>query len=501
MVSKDLIYLFVFFMILFGLVMTADVIRKRLGWPPESTRKFVHIFVGIVVVYTPFVLSSMWPMIILGSLFAVLDLIAVNKTWFTGMHGTKRHSYGTVFYPVSFVILVYFFWNRDQLVLITAMMIMAVADALAAIVGERLGKTTLMDIGLEKKSWAGTFTMMLSSAVITYLCIHFIGYLSPAVVLPMQMIWISLMVGTVAAACEMISRNGSDNLTVPLGSAFVLEYLLYNSQSDMMLFALGMVLALIVALLSFRFKFLDAGGSVGTFLLGTLVFGIGGWSFTLPILTFFVLSSLISKIGKRRKQKLLQVFEKSGQRDIWQVLANGGVPGLLVIVWSFYPHDLVYLFYVGALAAVMADTWSTEIGVLSKQEPVSVITFKKVDMGTSGGITLLGTLGGLLGASILVFTGWLSGPHSSPAIIGSKEIIVLVAAGLLAGLIDSILGATVQAKFRCAECKKITEKKVHCNDITTQHDSGYRWINNDVVNLFCAISSSGFILLFWLLLY
>ena len=71
-----------------------------------------------------------------------------------------------------------------------------------------------------------------------------------------------------------------------------------------------------VAFSSFKLNFLDAGGSCATFLLASFVFGIGRWTFSVPILTFFILSSVLSKIGKKRKEKFVSVFEKSSRRDL-----------------------------------------------------------------------------------------------------------------------------------------------------------------------------------------
>ena len=492
----DVLYLFVFLFILSGLVAAADIIRRRLHWSSESTRKFVHIITGIVVVFTPFVLNSMWPMVALGTLFAVMDYLGVRKNWFHGMHGTSRSSLGTVYYPISFVILVFLFWNKGQLVLIISMLIMAIADALAAMVGERYGKHFYMNMGLEKKSIPGSLAMLLSSLLIILGGLVLGKSMLPSELTVLEIVLITMIVGFVATACEMLSLNGSDNFTVPLGSAFVLHYLLLYPASTPV-FAIGMGMSLLIALVSWRARFLTPSGSVGAFLLGTLVFGMGSWAFTVPMLTFFILSSLVSKAGKRKKAALVNVFEKSGERDIWQVLANGGIPGLLVMLWGFSPLGLWYNMYIAALAAVMADTWGTEIGVLARQKPISVLTLKPVPMGTSGGITLMGTLGGMLGAAILIAsTVWSQGRNASLQITGSGFLILLLAA-VFASFVDSLLGATVQVRYKCGSCGKITEKKIHCG-VPAKQDRGYRWINNDLVNVLCAVSGALVVFLFGL---
>ncbi|HPG41577.1 MAG TPA: DUF92 domain-containing protein [bacterium] len=493
MIKSDWTYLGLFFIALFSLVLIAEIFRKLFHWQPEASRKFVHVFTGILVSLTPFALQSMWPMLILGTLFTILDFVAIRKNLFRGMHGTKRHSYGTVFYPLSFVILVVLLWDNDKLILVTAMLIMAIADALASLVGERVKHPIHLEFGFEAKSVQGSLTMLVSTFMIVALCSLALPQFTPIQLTALQVIWYAVLVAIIATACEVISLHGSDNLTVPLGAAFTMHYLFHHTPGDALFFTLGIILSLLAAIMSFRFKFLDTGGAIGAFLLGVVVFGIGRLAFTIPILTFFITSSVISNIGKGHKQKLITIFEKTGKRDLWQVLANGGLAGALVLTWNYYHLDIFYIFFLGALAAVTADTWATEIGVLSRTKPVSILNFKTVPPGTSGGITLIGTAGAAAGSLLLVITGWLTAPPSSVRIIDNKEFVIIMLAGLLASFVDSFLGATVQAKYRCQVCNKITEKTRHCQQPAV-HIGGYIWINNDMVNLFCAVSSILFLL-------
>jgi uncharacterized protein (TIGR00297 family) len=498
-VASDWKYLFGFFLALLCLIVIAELIRKRLHGSAETTRKIVHIITGLIIAVTPFVLHSMWPMVILGCLFAAVDYVAIKHKLIRAMHGTNRATYGTVFYPISFVILVVLLWDHHRIILVSAMLIMALADAAAGIVGETVTSPRILHFGPEKKSLQGSIAMYSCSFAIITLCLSFFPYTDHPLISFKTVLWIGAVAAFIATVCETISFRGSDNLTVPLGSAFSLYYMLNGSHADLLAFTIGAAMALGIAIVSYRLKFLDAGGAATAFLLGTLVFGVGRWAFTFPILTFFIFSSVLSKIGKKRKNLLDGVFEKTGCRDLGQVLANGGIATLILLLWYFFPSSLFYFMYLGSLAAVTADTWGTEIGVLSKSKPISILTFKTVATGTSGGISFYGNLGAISGSLLLTLIGIICFPYRAGQEFGAVLFLFIVSSGFIASLIDSLVGATVQAQYQCQVCHKMTEKKNHCQR-PSLFVRGYRWINNDVVNIICALAGAFFVWLGWWLL-
>jgi len=252
--------------------------------------------------------------------------------------------------------------------------------------------------------------------------------------------------------------------------------LLTASAAQVAQIAIGMFFALLVVVLSYKARFLSFSGSVMTFVLAIAVFGLGGWAFTVPMLTFFFLSSLLSKVGKKTKQKFKNTFEKSGVRDYAQVLANGGIPGVLVILHYFWPSEIFYYLYLLSLAVATADTWSTELGVLSPGKPRLITTFKKVEPGISGAISIFGTLGGLLGSFLILLSGLLFVSMSATL------FLILWGFAFLGDLLDSLIGATLQGQYRCNVCEKYTEKKRHCGT-TTSLIQGFKLIDNDTVNL------------------
>lgn len=248
---------------------------------------------------------------------------------------------------------------------------------------------------------------------------------------------------------------------------------------------LGFAFAFIIALVSLRTRLLTPGGAAAQFVLGWLLLGLGGWQWTVPMLVFFLSSGLISRTAKRRRATLERHFAKTGSRDAWQVLANGGAGGLLVILWSVTSWEESYVGFLAAVAAAAADTWGTEIGVFSTANPLLITSFRSVEAGRSGAVSLLGTVSGFCGALLVVCSG-LAWVH--PALRASALLSAMVG-GMAGTLVDSLLGATMQVQFVCPVCNKITEKRLHCETITSLH-TGIPWIQNDLVNFLCTIAGT-----------
>jgi uncharacterized protein (TIGR00297 family) len=236
----------------------------------------------------------------------------------------------------------------------------------------------------------------------------------------------------------------------------------------------GFVLAFVLGAVSYYFRALTFSGAVGTIIIGTVVFGLGGWTISVPLLFFFISASILSKVKSTHKLYALQIVDKSGARDVYQVLANGGVAALALIGFAYSGESVWLAAYLAALCEACADTWATEIGTLKKVKTISVLDFKPVEPGRSGGISLAGTIASL-GGSIL--TGL-----SFCIVAGQSDVLYIwlaaSLAGFLGGLIDSVLGASVQARYFDDTNKRFCESKIQGAKLT----GGAAWVTNDVVN-------------------
>jgi uncharacterized protein (TIGR00297 family) len=252
--------------------------------------------------------------------------------------------------------------------------------------------------------------------------------------------------------------------------------------------------AAVVVLIAHRRHSLSQSGALAALVLGSIC-ALAGWTWAALLLAFFITSTLLSKYGADNKlSRLAGVVEKGGNRDAWQVLANGGFFSAAAIASVFHASPLILAAGAGSIAASAADTWGTEIGLLSRSSPFSIITGKPVVAGQSGGITRLGIFASVVGAlamAVIVLLGHWGIAAAFAAIVG----------GIGGSTLDSLLGATAQVRRWCDHCNTTTERITHDCGTTTRVHSGARWIDNDAVN---AISSGfgallGFltILLIW----
>ena len=481
------------FAIILVIIAIAEIIRRILQISSEFTRKLVHLLVGILLCFVPVYLQSAVPMIAIAAFFVVGNFISLKLGWFKSIHG-DRHSYGTVFYPLSFLVLVVFFWPNYPALVIIPMAVMAFGDAAAGIIGELAASPHRYKLIGEAKSLEGSLTMwVVSSGIIDLVLLYFPLWNIPPLS-SQKIMLIALVVGIIATAAEAISAHGSDNLSIPFFTAIATGVLLYGSPAIQQQFLWGVLMAAIAGTISWKIGFLDASGAVAAFLLGMLIFGLGGWQWTCPILVFFVLSSLLSKMGKNKKAQFAEIFEKGDRRDWAQVLANGGVGGILVLVNLLWAEEVWYLVYLAYLAAATADSWGTEIGTYFRGQPRLITIFKKVQPGTSGGVSIIGSAGGFVGAFLIGLCGWF---FLQPAQPFTSIVSLITTAGIFGSVLDSFIGAVFQAQYFCSICGNVTERLVHCKETPTKLLRGKAFLNNDSVNFIANSSAALAVLVVW----
>jgi uncharacterized protein (TIGR00297 family) len=264
------------------------------------------------------------------------------------------------------------------------------------------------------------------------------------------------------------------------------------SSFDLLRVAGGLIISLLIGAAGYWRGALSGSGLLGALITGALTFGLGGWEWGLLLVAFFVSSSGLSAYRASQKQALAEKFAKGHRRDLGQTLANGGLVAGLAVLSQRWPAPQWFFACAGALAAVNADTWATELGVLSATSPRLITTGRRVEVGTSGGITWLGITASLLGALFIGLIGGLALLVIGRGYVRAGVLSLGAAAGGLVGsLADSVLGATVQAIYWCDGCQKETERQLHRCGAATRLLRGWRWLENDLVNAIASLVGAG----------
>lgn len=261
---------------------------------------------------------------------------------------------------------------------------------------------------------------------------------------------------------------------------------------------IGFSLGILIALLAWRVKALSRSGALAAVLTGGLIFGLGDLSWAILLLAFFITSSGLSRLFARRKSAFNEKFSKGSQRDWGQVAANGGLGALLALVHAWLPGETwPWLAFAGAMAAVNADTWATEIGVLNPSPPRLITSWKPAERGASGAVSLLGSLAAVGGAALVAILAILFQDASLTPEIGLAAPLAAVILGGVAGsFFDSFLGATLQAIYYCPACNKETEHHpLHSCGTPTRQVRGLSWLNNDLVNFAASLAGAAFAVL------
>jgi uncharacterized protein (TIGR00297 family) len=245
----------------------------------------------------------------------------------------------------------------------------------------------------------------------------------------------------------------------------------------------GVGAAGIVALLAQHRRALSWSGVAAATVLGGIIVAVGGWAWGALLVAFFVTSSTLSIIRKQHREHA-SITARGHQRDAVQVIANGGIAMAAAVMAGFSASPYIFITFAGAIAAANADTWSTELGGLSTHPPRLITSGRRVSPGTSGGVTLLGLVAGVLGSVLIgvlaagmIAAGWIQHQET-----GVASIVAIIGGGIAGTLLDSVLGATVQALYVCPVCGIVTERKVHGCGTVTRTIRGWEVMNNDVVN-------------------
>jgi uncharacterized protein (TIGR00297 family) len=244
--------------------------------------------------------------------------------------------------------------------------------------------------------------------------------------------------------------------------------------------AAGALIAAAIAIAAWRAGSLTRSGAIAAALVGTLAIA-AGWSWGALLITYFISSSLLTRVGAAAKARRCGgIVEKGGARDATQVLANGALFAIAATLQILRPSAIWLASGAGALAASAADTWGTELGMLAGASPRLITSWRVVPTGTSGGVSVAGIVATAAGALFIAVAAWLL--HWSTAVAIAAGV-----GGIAGAFVDSIGGALWQSRRRCPRCDSATERLLHDCGTRTERVGGLAWLDNDGINAACTV--------------
>jgi uncharacterized protein (TIGR00297 family) len=432
----------------------------RVGAGRLVARKIPHALCGAFAAAAAFQLSSLAAIVgVLSVATAALVFVVQKGLLPEVLEGTRGRDYGLVGFAAGALVAAVAFWP-DRIAIAAGLLVLGLADAGAALVGHRFGRDRIA-VGGTLRSLEGSAVFVVTAFLIS-LAFTLIGFRSSVPVA----VAVSVFVGLTTASVELLVLPAADNLLITPWVALLL-HIGHNLPSAAALrWLAAAILACGVVALMVRLRWLDLPGAIGAGLVAATAAGLGGWVWFAVPATFMALTSLITAYRRANRVDSL--------RGLNQVVVNGVLPVMVPTIGYAVTHDLVWFAVsIGGIAASIADSWASEIGRLSPKNPVSLRTRRRVPEGTSGAVSALGFAATGLGGLAVGVVG---------ALIGNPAIIVVgTAAGVVGSLLDSLLGATVQGRFRCPSCQATVEERHHCG-VPGELSAGYRRVDNDAVN-------------------
>jgi len=206
-----LLYLFLIFLI-------SIVYKKYNENSREIVRKIIHIGIGPLIPIAQFLKINQSSALIFTGIVSLMVFINYNFKLFPTIEDVERKSYGTLFYCLSLLILIYLFWNKDPYALICGFFIMTFSDGLAGLIGKSFNSKSWIFFK-QKKSLFGTMTMFLTSFIV----VCSIGYSKQN---SLNLNYFTL--AFIATLLEQFSILGIDNFIVPISSALFFNFLITN---------------------------------------------------------------------------------------------------------------------------------------------------------------------------------------------------------------------------------------------------------------------------------
>ena len=411
----------------------------------ETARQLVHMGMGgfaLLLRWLPW-----WQAVALASAAIAFNLFVLPRIGAAIYRpgDRERGLHGILFYPLAVLILLIVFPTRLDIVA-AAWGILAIGDGLATLAGRAVGGRRWP--WNRDKTVAGSTAFAIGGACAGVLLAW---WCRPAVTPAPSIVFIlvaPVVAAVIAALVETVPARLDDNLSVAAAAGGVLgilslvsiESLPYAATLAASRLPAALALNAVVAWAGHRAKTVTLSGALTGASIGTTIYICSGWQGWILLLVTFIAASVASRVGLTRKVLLGIAEERGGRRGAGNAIANTSVAAAASIV-ALTSRDpaLAPLAFATALSAGGSDTMASEIGKAWGRRTWSVISFSRVPPGTSGAMSLEGTLAGVAGAAGLGLVAIALG------LVPRSALWIVVAASTAGALLESWLGATLEA--------------------------------------------------------
>lgn len=448
-----------------GICLAAALIAYKLGVPKSYTRKIVHILVGFEWVILNAFHGPSIHFIIVCILFTALLFASHKKSLMPMISSDGENAPGTVYYGVAMTVMAVISYFEPAYIYPfgIAVFCTSIGDGFAGVIGAAVKRCNPKIY--KNKTLVGFFAGFAFSFLSTLI---FSSVFSLGLH-PLSIAAIALL----SSGLELITGFGLDNITISLGtSAFA--YLLINYPAAPNYIIPIIITPFVIAAVLSKNALTVRGVAVAVVMDIIVSLAFGNFGFVL-LLSFLLLSIIIDKVKKHLRPVKDEISKRGEHRDEVQVIANGSIPVIMAVLYIFTRNPIFVLAYTASLTECFSDTCASGVGAASRIA-FDIFRMKKVPVGLSGGVSVMGTLASLTAAFAFPLIALAFGA------IDEKMLLIAAVSAFAGALFDSLLGSLFQVKYRCNSCGIVTEKNEHCG-VNTEKISGISLVTNDVVNV------------------
>ncbi len=384
----------------FLLLLAGAEVWARAGNPkPEWTRKLVHLGGGIVCLFFPFLIQSVTVIIAMCLTLTAIFAIGAKTGTLRSLHLVKRRSRGAEYYPLAIIVL-FMMSSREPWFYVASILVLAVADTCAALVGSSYGRVRY-EVDDSTKSIEGSLSFLLMAIIVI---------LAPLLIMTdipfTRCILASLLVGLLVTGFEAVSLHGADNLFVPIGACAILTRITTKPVPEIVFQLCSLAfLFVLIAFFGRRTKTFNTGGTIMFVLFTYGTWSLGSPHWTLPVLIAFVLYSVMWMMVSPSEGHIIRVRV----RILFRALAIPLV--LLVTANATHSSARFYAPFVAAWATVTAFAMARHL----------------VFSGRSGGLFSVSIAAGTLTSLTVIAGSWaIVGTAQWPLIVFLSVVVIVI---------------------------------------------------------------------------